>query len=107
MRKVKNTLDKPEFSPARSVDEREKQMMALAVDCAEKQMRDGTASAQVICHYLKLASTRDRIERELMEKQKEVLSAKIEMLESAKRTEELYLNALEAMKSYSGNSYDE
>lgn len=81
---------------------RENQLIALAVDLAEQQLRDGTASSQVITHYLKLASTKDRLEKEIMEKQKELLEAKTEAIKSAKRVEELYSNALTAMRMYSG-----
>lgn len=83
---------------------REDQLIALAIDLAERQLREGKASSQVICHYLKLASSKDRLEKELLAKQVELAAAKTEMLQSAKRTEELYLNALNAMKSYSGRS---
>lgn len=78
-------------------------MISLAVDLAEKQLLEGTASSQVITHYLKLGSTKERIEKEILEKQKELISAKTESIQSAKRVEELYTNAIEAMKRYSGN----
>jgi len=77
-------------------------MIALAVDLAEKQLREGTASSQVITHYLKLGSTKEKIEKEILEKQKSLIEAKTENLQSAKRIEELYSNALEAMRNYSG-----
>ena len=93
----------PGFTP----EARENQLIALAVDLAEKQLREGKASSQVICHYLKLASSKDRLEKELLEKQVELAAAKTEMIQSAKRTEELYLNALNAMKSYSGRDESE
>ena len=78
-------------------------MIALAVDLAEKQLREGTASAQVITHYLKLATTRERVEKEILEEQKELLKAKTEALKSQKRMDELYENAINAMRIYSGN----
>jgi hypothetical protein len=78
-------------------------MIALAVDLAEKQLMEGTASSQVITHYLKLGSTKERIEKEILEKQKELISAKTEALQSAKTVEELYANAISAMRKYSGN----
>lgn len=89
--------------PAWTPQERENQLIALAENLAEKQLKEGTASAQVIAHYLKLASSRERIEKEILEKQKELLVAKTESLQSQKRTEELYQNALDAMRIYSGN----
>lgn len=88
--------------PAINPDARENQMIALATDLAEQQLRDGTASSQVITHYLKLATSRERLERELLEKEVELKKAKTEALKSAKRVEELYTNALKAMKNYSG-----
>lgn len=88
--------------PATTPEARENQLIALAVDLAEKQLAEGTASSQVISHYLKLGSTKDRIEREILEHQKELIKAKTEALKSAKRVEELYSNALNAMRRYNG-----
>ena len=105
MRKKDKDLDESQRRkrrPAMSVEDRENQLISLAVDLAEKQLIEGRASSQVICHYLKLASSKERLEKELLEKQVELAAAKTEMLQSAKRTEELYLNALNAMRSYSG-----
>ena len=88
--------------PGMSVEARENQLISLAVDLAEKQLMEGTASSQVITHYLKLGSTKERIEKEILEKQKELIEAKTEALHSAKRMEELYANALSAMRNYRG-----
>ena len=88
--------------PALNPEVRESQMISLAIDLAEKQLLEGTASSQVITHYLKLGSTKERIEKEILEKQKELIEAKTQNLQSAKRIEELYSNALNAMRSYSG-----
>ena len=89
--------------PATTPEARENQMISLAVDLAEKQLAAGTASSQVITHFLKLASSKERIEKEILEKQKELIVAKTESIQSAKRVEELYLNALNAMRSYTGS----
>lgn len=89
--------------PALSPEARENQLVALATDLAEKQLREGTASSQVITHYLKLGSSKERIEKEILEKQKELIEAKTESLHSIKRIDELYNEALEAMRSYSGH----
>lgn len=88
--------------PALSPEARENQMISLAVDCAEKQLMDGTASPSVIVHYLKLGSTKDRIEKERLEKEVELLTAKTEALQSQKQIQELYADALSAMRSYQG-----
>lgn len=82
-------------------------MIALAVDVAEEQLRNGTASSQVITHFLKLGTTRERIEKEILEKQKELIAAKTANLQMEKRVEELYANALRAMRSYQGAEPDE
>ena len=89
--------------PAMNPEARENQMIALAVDLAEQQLRDGTASSQVITHYLKLGSTKEKIEKEILEK---LIAAKTEALQSTKRIEELYTEAMEAMKDYGGRNDD-
>lgn len=88
--------------PALTPEAREDQLIALATNLAEQQMRDGTASSQVITHYLKLGTTRERLEREILKEQKEMIKAKAEALKSEKRVEELYAEALSAMRRYSG-----
>jgi EAL domain-containing protein (putative c-di-GMP-specific phosphodiesterase class I) len=88
--------------PAMTPEARENQLVSLAVDLAEKQLMEGTASAQVITHYLKLGSSKERIEQEILEKQKDLIDAKTQALRSAQRIEELYTDALAAMQRYSG-----
>jgi hypothetical protein len=92
--------------PATTPEARENQLISLAVDLAEKQLSEGTASSQVITHYLKLGSTKERIEKEILIEQKDLIKAKTDSIKSAKRVEELYKNALDAMKTYSGRSDD-
>ena len=104
-KKENDPKDTPKkIRPATTPEARENQLIALAVDLAEKQLIEGTASSQVITHYLKLGSTKERIEREILEKQKALIEAKTENLQSAKRIEELYTNAINAMKNYSGQN---
>ena len=97
----------PESRPALSPEAREKQLVSLAIDLAEKQLREGTASAQVITHYLKLGSSKEKLEKEILEKQKDLIEAKTQNLHSSQRMEELYANALNAMRRYSGQDYEE
>lgn len=94
--------DEVKLSAARSPEARENQLISLAVNLAEQQLRDGTASSQVITHYLKLGSSKERLEQEKMAEEIELLKAKTEALEEAKVTAELYENAINAMKLYSG-----
>ncbi|MET0787219.1 MAG: hypothetical protein ABWY25_10980 [Paenisporosarcina sp.] len=88
--------------PATTSEGREGQLVALAVDLAEEQLAEGTASAQVISHYLKLGSTREVLEQERLAQENELLKAKVDQLASGKRIEELYEEALDAMRSYAG-----
>ena len=90
--------------PALTPEARENQLISLATDLAEQQLRDGTASSQVITHYLKLGSTREKLEQEILSNKKDWLAAKTECLESAKRVEELYANAIDAMRKYGGQN---
>lgn len=82
---------------------RENQLIAMAYDLAEQRIRNGTASAQEITHFLKMGSQKERIEREMLEEQKKLIVAKTEGFESSKRVEELYNNAIDAMRRYSGH----
>lgn len=95
--------DQDQFVPALTEEGREQQLIYLATQLAEQQLRDGTASSQVITHYLKLGSTKERIEKEILEKQKDLIEAKTDALKSAKRVEELYSDAIKAMRAYSGS----
>ena len=88
--------------PALSPEARENQLISLAVDLAERQIREGTASSQVITHFLKLGSTRERLEQEKLIKDQELIDAKKESLTSSKSIEVLYTQAIEAMKTYTG-----
>jgi len=90
-------------APATTPEGRENQLISAAVDLAEKQLLKGTASSQVITHYLKLGSTKETIEKQILMKQMELITAKTEAIKSGKKTEELYKNALDAMRRYSGN----
>jgi hypothetical protein len=88
--------------PALTPEARENQMISLAMDLVEQRLRDGSASSAETTHFLKLASSKERLEMEVMQKQKELLEAKKEDLDSNKRIEALYDEAMKAMRSYSG-----
>jgi len=90
--------------PSTTIEGREAQLVSLAVDLAERQLQDGTASSQVISHYLKLGSTRERLEQERLSRENELLKAKVEQLASSRRVEELYEQALGAMRTYAGQN---
>lgn len=88
--------------PALTPEARENQLVSLAVDLAEQQLRDGTASSQVITHYLKLGSTREKLERERLEEENKLLRAKTKAFEDQGDLKQIYIDALNAMKRYSG-----
>ena len=91
------------LKPATTPEGREGQMVSLATDLAEQQIRNGTASSQVITHFLKLGSTREQLEQQRLEHENELTRVKIEAIESQKRVEELYMEALTAMRTYAGD----
>lgn len=107
MKVVAPSLPKRKMKPAQSIEEREDQLFALAYDLAEQQLINGTASSQVITHFLKLGSSREKLEKEILLKQKEQIEAKTDNLRSSAHSEELYSKALEAMSRYSGNRGDD
>lgn len=87
---------------ATSPEVREQQLIAAAYDLAERRIREGTASAQEVTTFLKLGSSRERLEQERLSRENVLLEAKAEMIASQKRVEELYGAALNAMRSYAG-----
>ena len=110
MAKVKATNTSNEVGktkPPLTPEAKENQLIFLATELAEKQLREGTASSQVITHYLKLGSSKEKLEKEILQENKKLLTAKTEALQSTKRIEELYTNAIAAMRKYSGNGETE
>lgn len=93
--------------PAGTPEARENQLIALAVDLAEKKLLDGTASSQILVHYLKLGSTKMELEKEKLRKENNLLEAKASAIESSKKTEELFQKALSAMREYGGGGSDD
>lgn len=102
-----NTKTKSKRRPSSTPEGRENQLIALAYDRAEERIRNGTASSAEIVHFLKLGSSKERLEQEDKRKDIELKTAKTEALQSMKRVEELYSGAIEAMRKYSGHANDE
>lgn len=90
--------------PAATPEERENQLISLAFDRAEQQLRDGTASSQVITHFLKLGTVKNEIELEKLRRENELLAAKTSAIESQENIEKLYADAIESMKKYRGSN---
>lgn len=101
-KKAEKNKTRPSYTP----EAQEARMINLAMNAAEQQLREGTASSQVITHFLKLGSSRERREQEKLEEENKLLRAKTESLESAKHVEELYAEAIKSMKRYSGQEDD-
>lgn len=102
MAKVKQSSSQRRSRPALTPEARENQLISLAVDLAEQQLREGTASSQVITHYLKLGSTREKLERERLEEENKLLRAKTKAYDNAEEIKILYADALKAMRNYAG-----
>lgn len=108
MKKAKTTNIEPrKIRPALTPEARENQMIALAVDLVEQRLLDGTASSQETTHFLKLGSMKNRLEMEKLQEENRLLKAKTEALQSSKRVEELYSEAIKAMRRYSGQGSDD
>ena len=110
MPKVKSnssSSNRRQMRPALTPEARENQMISLAMDLAEQQLRDGTASSQLITEFVKRGSTKAKLEQEILAEQKILLTAKTENLQAATKSEQAYLEVIAAMKKYSGYSDDE
>ena len=107
MPKVKKTINSnsdKRIRPALTPEARENQLISLAVDLVEQRLLDGSASSQETTHFLKLGSMKNQLEMEKLREENKLLKAKTESIQSAKRVEELYAEAINAMRRYSGNS---
>ena len=94
--------------PALTPEARENQLISLAIDLAERQLRDGTASSQIVAHYLKQSTAKSQLELEKLRQENELMKAKTEAIHSQKKTEEAYAEALKAMRTYAGQGdYDD
>ncbi len=100
--KEKKTVEQQKLRPAFTPEARENQLISLAVDLAEERLLNGTASSQMIVHFLKLGSTKERLEKEILQEQKDLIKAKTKNIQSAEHSEELYRDALNAFRGYSG-----
>lgn len=98
-----SSAPKRRIRPALTPEARESQMCSLAIDLAEQQLLDGTASSQVITHFLKLATAKEKLEREKLVKENQLLEAKAKAIDSAEEIKALYENAIVAMRKYSGH----
>jgi len=101
--KTKEKANKQRRAPGRSLQARETQLTNLALDLAEEQLKAGTATSQVITHFLRIATVREEIERLKLENENKLLEAKTESIAATARIEEMYKKALEAMSEYHGN----
>lgn len=93
----------------KTVESRENDCIALAMDLAEQHLREGTATSQEITHFLRMGSTKERLEKEVLENKCALLQAQVDSLKAQERTEELYAKAIRAMQSYqpSRDEYDD
>lgn len=95
-----------EFPTAMSSEARESQISSLAYDLVEQRMRDGTATSQETCYFLKLANPNQKLQKKKLEKEIELLEAKTEQIQAARKMDEVYMEAINAFKLYGGNQDD-
>lgn len=107
MAKVTTNTKKREYAPTRNPETRANQLINLAFGLAEKKLKDGTASSQVITHFLQLATVKEELQNEKLRSELKLAEAKAKHLESQATSEELYTKAIAAFRSYSGTPSDE
>lgn len=93
--------------PATSPEAREDQIIALAMDEAEKRIRNGTASNQLLCEFIRMGSTKHKLEKEKLANEVKLVEAKTGSIEAAKKVDEMYAEAIDAMRLYSGHVSDD
>lgn len=98
---------KPRLRPAYTPEAKENQMIALAMDLVEERLRNGTATSQETTHFLKLGTEKERLEKQKLEAEIELLAEKKKNIGSQDETKALLDDALSAFKRYSGSSGDD
>ena len=101
-KKVASEYEQPSVTPAMTPEDQEDQLISLAVDLAVQRLRDGTASNQLVSEIIKLGTVKERLSREKLQRENEMLKAKTEAIEASKNNGEMYMKAIRAMKLYSG-----
>ena len=94
-------------TPAITPEGREDQMIAYAINLAEEQLRNGTASSQVITHYLKLGSMKEKYEMQRLKEEIKLLTAKTEAIKADRERNDLYTQVIEAIRTYTPHGADE
>lgn len=89
-------------SRAKTPEERESMLVSMSMDRIEQQIADGTVSSQVLTHFAKLGSSRERLEQERLRNENDVLRKKVETMEAAVDVKNLMEDALAAFRGYSG-----
>jgi len=102
-KKISDGTIKRRVAPAVDPEARENQLISLAIDAAERELMKEHPSNQVVLHYLKLATTKNQLEKEKLRKENLLLEAKADAVKSAAKSEEMYRNAIEAMQIYQGS----
>lgn len=88
--------------PATTLEGREEQLIAAAMDLVERRIHEGTASAQETVHFLKLGSVRNQLEQDKLRSENEVLKTRVKEAESRQGSEAMLARALAAFRGYSG-----
>lgn len=95
------------YVPGTTPKAREDQLIAMAYDKVEERIKNDTVTGAELVQILKWGSTKETLERELMERDLQLKMAKTEALQSSKQIEELYKQAMSAMRTYQGLSSDD
>lgn len=98
---------KQKYPPGRTPEAEESKLIAMATDLARKQLANGTASSQVISHFLKLGTTQAKLEQENLRQEIELRKAKTDAIKSSQKLEQLYADAIRAMRNYNGSIDEE
>lgn len=102
-KETKEKTSATKLPTSRTIEESEQRCIAYSTKLAEEKLADGTASSQIIMHYLKLGSEKTKQEIEKLKYETELVRAKTEAVKAQQRSEELFADAIAAMRHYSGN----
>lgn len=92
----------PETPPDLSSSAIEKRLIAKAYAEAERRIDNGTATSEMICLFLKAGSNKHYIDEQKTQAELDYTRAKVDLVRSQIKTEEMIVAAMDAMKMYQG-----
>lgn len=93
-------MNEHKTTPPLSDKDHEAKLISLTLQMAEQQLIDGTASSQVMTHFLRLGSIRSKVELEKLRLENNLLTEKIQSEKMGQQLKEMFQDVMESLRDY-------